>query len=83
MHKSAFIKVLTITLTVLLTLLTLLMVTISISIKLEYWGQEMGRDAFGYFSTAIIISLILSIPTIILWIMMIKRIKKIPVPHKL
>jgi hypothetical protein len=48
------------------------MLAISISMKAEYGAQEMGNEAFGYYSGALMIMLILSIPTVVLWLVLIK-----------
>lgn len=69
-------KVLLMILTAVLTIAFLTMVAVCITMKAEYWGTTMGNEAYGFFSVALMLTLIISIPTIILWIVLLKQRKR-------
>ena len=70
------IKILQIILTTILTIALLTMVAICITMKAEYWGMSMGNEAYGFFSAALTLTVILSIPTIILWTRLLQQKKR-------
>jgi ABC-type maltose transport system permease subunit len=73
-----YIKVILIILAVGLSLASLLLLAITLSMVTQYSGQTMGNEAYGYFSAAFALTLLLSIPTIILWIILYKYGKQTP-----
>ena len=69
-------KILLFVLTTIVTIAFLAMVAICITISLDYHGKEMGNEAHGFFSAAVLLSLLLFIPTAILWATLISKVKK-------
>ncbi len=66
-------KVILIILAVILSIISLLLLAITITMIIEEWGHTMGNEAFGYFSTALLLTMLFSIPTGILWFYIYKR----------
>lgn len=71
-------KIALIILTGVSTIAFLSMVAICITIKAEYPGMTMGNEANGYFTGALMLTFILSIPTIILWTILMRKNKTKP-----
>lgn len=69
------VRIILIILTAILTIAFLIMVTICITMQAEYWGIRMGNEASGFFSAALMATLIIGIPTIILWTILLKQRK--------
>jgi len=51
------------------------MIVICLTMFLTYWGKEMGSEARGFFSFALVLTLIIGIPTLSLIILLAKRHK--------
>ena len=51
------------------------MIAIFITMQAEYWGMRMGNEASGFFSAALMLTLIVGIPTAILWTILLKQRK--------
>jgi hypothetical protein len=66
-------KFILIVLTVILTIAFLRMVAVCISMKVDYWDAKMGNEAYGFFTLALMVTFLISIPTIILWIILLKQ----------
>jgi hypothetical protein len=60
-----------------LSLVALLMFTIALLIKIEYWNSEMGNEAFGPYSFAILLGIVFGIPATILLRIIVRRKKGI------
>jgi len=66
-------KIVLIILTGILTIAFLIMVAVCITMQAEYWGMRMGNEASGFFSAALVLTLIIGIPTIVLWRVLLKE----------
>ena len=66
-------KIILIILTAILTIAFLTMVAVCITMQAEYWGMRMGNEASGFFSAALMLTLIIGIPTIILWTVLLRQ----------
>lgn len=65
-------KTFLITLAVMLTIALLIMLVVCAIIIIEYWDITMGNEAYGFFSIALLLTLIICIPTIIVWVKLLK-----------
>jgi membrane protein implicated in regulation of membrane protease activity len=61
------VRIILIILAAILSIISLLLLAITITMVIEESGHTMGNEAFGYFSTALILTIIFSIPTAIIW----------------
>ena len=68
-------KIILIILAVILSIISLLLLAITITMVIEESGHTMGNEAYGYFSTALLLTLLFSIPTVILWVYIYKQNK--------
>lgn len=66
-------KIALIILTAILTIAFMTTAAVCITMQVEYWGMEMGNEAYGFFSAALVLTLIIGIPTIILWTILLKQ----------
>ena len=66
-------KIILIILTAILTIAFLTMVAVCITMQAEYWGMRMGNEASGFFSAALMLTLIIGISTIILWTVLLRQ----------
>lgn len=48
---------------------------VCISLTVSYWGESMGNEATAYYKLAIALTFIISLPTLILWKWLLKKIK--------
>lgn len=62
-------------LTAIFTIAFLTMIAVCITMQAEYWGIGIGNEAYGFFSVALVLTLIIGIPTIILWAILLKQRK--------
>ncbi len=69
-------KIILIILTAILTIVFLTMIAICITMQAEYWGETMGNEAYGFFSAALVLTIIIGLPTVILWIVLLKQKKR-------
>jgi len=69
-------KILIIILTAIFTIVFLVMAAVCITMQAEYWGMRMGNEASGFFSAALMLTLIVGIPTAILWTVLLKQRKR-------
>ena len=70
------VKIILIILTAISTIAFLIMIAIFITMQAEYWGMRMGNEASGFFSAALMLTLIVGIPTAILWTILLKQRKR-------
>jgi hypothetical protein len=68
-------KIIFIILTAIFTIAFLTMIAVCITMQAEYWGIRMGNEAYGFFSAALMLTLIVGIPTAILWTVLLKQRK--------
>jgi hypothetical protein len=68
-------KIILIVLTTVFSLAFLLMLAICITMQVEYWGQHKGAEASGFDGAAFLITIIVAIPTAILWFILLKKKK--------
>ena len=68
-------KIILIVLTAILTIAFLTMIAVCVNMQAEYWGMRMGHEASGFFSAAVMLTLIIGIPTAILWTVLLKQRK--------
>lgn len=73
---STPVKIVLIFFTAVLTIAFTFMVAVCVTMKAEYWGKTMGNEAYGFFSFAMMITFLISIPTIILWVFLILKTRK-------
>jgi hypothetical protein len=69
-------KIVILILTALFTIAFLIMVAICVTMQAEYWGIRMGNEAYGFYSAALMLTLIIGIPTAILWIVLLRQRKR-------
>ncbi|MEO8771202.1 MAG: hypothetical protein ABI402_13995 [Ferruginibacter sp.] len=69
-------KLILITLTAIFSIAFLLMLAICITMKVEYWGQHKGTEASGFDAAAVLITIMVAIPTAILWFVLLKKKNK-------
>ena len=69
-------KIILIILTAILTIAFLTMIAVCITMQAEYWGRRMGNEAYRFFSASLVLTLIIGIPTIILWVILLKQRKR-------
>lgn len=71
------IKIMLIILTAISTLLFITMVAVCVAMQIKYFGKNMGNEASGFFSAACLLTFVIGIPTVSLWMILLKKRKKI------
>jgi len=64
-----------IVLTAVFSLAFLLMLAVCITIKVEYVGQRMGNEAYGFYSAAFVLTCLIALPTALCWVWLVRRYK--------
>ena len=69
-------KIILIILTAIFTIAFLTMIAVCITMQAEYWGMRMGNEASGFFSAALMLTLLIGIPTVTLWTILLRQRKR-------
>ncbi len=73
--KSKHTLIVLIVLTAIFSLAFLLMLAVCITMKIEYAGQRMGNEAYGFYAAAFALTCIIGLPTALCWVLLVKRYK--------
>jgi uncharacterized membrane protein len=59
----------------LLIVISIILVVACIQMKIEYWGENMGNEAGGFYSLFLALAVIFTLPAIMLWVYLLRRLR--------